>query len=101
LLDQLTEGLKKAIRKLIYSDVVDEQTIKEFVRDIQRTLLQADVNVKIVLDITSKIQKEALRSEIPAGLSKRDFIVNFLYNELVKILGMENNINLPRDPRLG
>jgi len=97
LLDQLTEGLKKAIRKLIYSDVVDEQTIKEFVRDIQRTLLQADVNVKIVLDITSKIQKEALRSEIPAGLSKRDFIVNLLYNELVKILGMENNINLPRD----
>lgn len=97
MLDQLTEGLKKAIRKLIYSDVVDEQTIKEFVRDIQRTLLQADVNVKIVLDITSKIQKEALRSEIPAGLSKRDFIVNLLYNELVKILGMENNINLPRD----
>ncbi|MGQ9781706.1 MAG: signal recognition particle receptor subunit alpha [Nitrososphaeria archaeon] len=97
MLDQLTEGLKNAIKKLIYSDVVDERAIKEFVRNIQRALLQADVNVKIVFEITSRIEKEALKSGIPAGLSKRDFIVNLLYNELVNILGTENNIDLPKD----
>ena len=97
MLEQLRDGLRAAIKKLIYSDVVDEQAIKDFVRDIQRVLLQADVNVKIVLEITSSIEKEALRSEIPAGLSKRDYIINLLYNELVKILGNESKINFPRD----
>jgi len=97
LLDQLREGLKNAIKKLIYSDVVDEQAVREFVRDIQRALLQADVNVRIVLEITSKIEKEALKSEIPAGLSKRDYIINLLYEELVKVLGEGGEINLPRN----
>lgn len=97
MLDQLKEGLRNAIKKLIYSDVVDEQAIKEFVRDIQRSLLQADVNVKIVLEITSKIEKEALKSDIPAGLSKRDYIVNLLFNEFVKILGTENKVEFPRN----
>jgi signal recognition particle subunit SRP54 len=97
LLDQLKEGLRNAIKKLIYSDVVDEQAIKEFVRDIQRSLLQADVNVKIVLEITSKIEKEALKSDIPVGLSKRDYIVNLLFNEFVKILGIENKVEFPRN----
>lgn len=97
MLDQLREGLRNAIRKLIYSDVIDEKTVKEFLRDIQRTLLQADVNVKIVLNITSKIEKEALKSDIPAGLSKRDYIINLLYNELVKVLGEGEEINFPRN----
>lgn len=97
LLDQLKESLRNAIKKLIYSDVVDEQAIKEFVRDIQRSLLQADVNVKIVLDITSKIEKEALKSDIPAGLSKRDYIINLLYGELTKILGTESKVEFPRN----
>lgn len=97
MLDQLREGLKNAIKKLIYSDVVDEQAVREFVRDIQRALLQADVNVRIVLEITSKIEKEALKSEIPAGLSKRDYIINLLYEELVKVLGEGGEINLPRN----
>jgi len=97
LLDQLKEGLRNAIKKLIYSDVVDEQAIKEFVRDIQRSLLQADVNVKIVLEITSKIEKEALKSDIPARLSKRDYIINLLFNEFVKILGTESKVEFPRN----
>ena len=97
MLDQLKEGLRNAIKKLIYSDVVDEQAIKEFVRDIQRSLLQADVNVKIVLEITSKIEKEALKSDIPAGLSKRDYIINLLFNEFVKILGTESKVEFPRN----
>ncbi len=97
MLDQLKESLRNAIKKLIYSDVVDEQAIKEFVRDIQRSLLQADVNVKIVLDITSKIEKEALKSDIPTGLSKRDYIINLLYEELAKILGTESKVEFPRN----
>jgi signal recognition particle subunit SRP54 len=97
LLDQLKESLKNAIKKLIYSDVVDEKAIKEFVRDIQRSLLQADVNVRIVLDITSKIEKEALKSDIPTGLSKRDYIINLLYEELAKILGTESKFEFPRN----
>ena len=38
-----------AIKKLFKAGVVDEAAVKELVRDIQRALLQADVNVQLVL----------------------------------------------------
>lgn len=44
-LDKLSTSLTDAIKKLFKAGVVDEAAVKELVRDIQRALLQADVNV--------------------------------------------------------
>ena len=54
---------------------VDEQTVKNLVRDVQRTLLQGDVNVKNVLHISSKMQERALNEKPPPGLPRKDHIV--------------------------
>jgi signal recognition particle subunit SRP54 len=57
-LDKLGSSLTSAIKKLFKAGVVDEAAVKELVRDIQRALLQSDVNVQLVLEI-SKVLKNA------------------------------------------
>ncbi|MEM3077991.1 MAG: signal recognition particle receptor subunit alpha [Nitrososphaerales archaeon] len=95
MLDRLKEGLQAAIRRILSASTVDEQLIKEFVKDAQRALLQADVNVKLVLELSSKIEKRALQENPPPGLSRKDYIIKILYDELTNILGTESKLELP------
>ena len=41
MLDNLKSGLQDAIKKFGGNDEIDEQSVKEFVKDLQRSLLQA------------------------------------------------------------
>ncbi|MEM4311971.1 MAG: signal recognition particle protein Srp54 [Nitrososphaerales archaeon] len=95
MLEKLKEGLQNAIRKLIGASVIDEALIKEFVRDVQRSLLLSDVNVKLVFELSSKIEKRALEEKLAPGLSRKDQIIKILYEELTKIMGKEPKIELP------
>jgi signal recognition particle subunit SRP54 len=76
---------------------VDEVAVREFVRDLQRTLLQADVNVKLVLELTSRIQERALKERPPPGLPRKDHVVKILYEELVRLMGEESRFEPPAD----
>ena len=95
MLDKLKEGFQNAVSKLIGSSSVDEKEIKEFVKDIQRTLLYSDVNVKIVLDVCQRIEKRSLEEKPPPGLPRKDHIVKILYEEFARILGDEGKLDLP------
>jgi len=86
-LDNLGDSLKRTIKKIANAVHVDAKLVKEVVRDIQRALLQADVNVKLVLDLSKKIQKRSLEEKPPAGMSNREHVIHIVYEELVKILG--------------
>jgi signal recognition particle subunit SRP54 len=92
MLDTLKEGLQNAIKKLAGSNVVDERAVKEFVKDLQRTLIQADVNVRIVLEVTERVQKRALEEKPPAGLTRREHVISILYEELSSLLGKEGGL---------
>ncbi|NJE84932.1 signal recognition particle protein [Thermococcus sp. CX2] len=88
-LEKLGKALNNALRKLARSSTVDEATIKEVVRDIQRALIQSDVNVRLVLDLTKRIEKRALEEKPPAGVSKKEHIIKIVYEELTRFLGTE------------
>jgi signal recognition particle subunit SRP54 len=96
MLESLRSGLQGAIKKLLGSSVVDEAAIKEFVRDLQRALIQADVNVKLVLSVTESVQKRALEEKPLGGLTRKDQIVKILYEELDRMLGGEQELKLDR-----
>lgn len=87
ILDDLGNSLKGTLKKIANAVYVDSKLIKEVVRDIQRALLQADVNVKLVLDLSKKIEKHALEEKPPAGMSNREHVIHIVYEELVQILG--------------
>jgi len=96
-LEHLGSSLYDAIKKIFKASVVDEATVKELVRDIQRALLQADVNVKLVLDISRRIEERALKEKIPPGVSRREHIIKVVYEELTRFLG-EKQVPIKIEP---
>lgn len=83
----LGEGLRQAIAKLTRATIIDAKTIKEFNKELQKTLLSADVDVQLVLKFTRDIEEKALKSKPPAGLAPTDYITNIVYEELVALMG--------------
>jgi len=88
-LGDLGKSLGEAVRKLLRMPIVDEKAIKELVKDLQRALLQADVNVELVLQISRNVEKRAIEERLPPGISRREHVIKVLYEELTRFLGEE------------
>ncbi|HEX9862682.1 MAG TPA: signal recognition particle protein Srp54 [Candidatus Bathyarchaeia archaeon] len=86
-LERLGSSLTSALKKLFRALVIDEATVKELVRDIQRALLQADVNVQLVLDISKRMEERALKEKVPPGISRREHVIKVVYEELTRFVG--------------
>ncbi len=90
-LDNLGESLRNALQKVAKSIFVDDAAVNELVKELQRALLQSDVNVKLVFSLSQRIKERVLKEETPGGLTKREFLVKVVYEELVKFLGGEES----------
>jgi len=88
-LEGLGKSLSDVVRKLLRLPIVDEKAIKELVKDLQRALLQADVNVELVLQISRNVEKRSIEEKLPPGISRREHVIKVLYEELTKFLGEE------------
>jgi signal recognition particle GTPase len=73
-LDKLGGSLQDALKKLVGASRIDEKIVDEVVRDIQRALLQADVNVKHVMVLSQKIKQRSLKEEPPGGMNPREHV---------------------------
>lgn len=84
------EGLGKSLREVLGrihgSSVVNEDLIKDVTRELQRALLQADVNVQLVLRLTNKVQDRAINEQPPAGKTSKEHVTRIIYEELVALL---------------
>src|SRR5512136_2197138 len=85
--DRLGSSLYDALKKIFRASIVDEATVKELVHDIQKALLQSDVNVKLVLDISKQIEERGLKEKVPPGVSRREHLIKVVYEELTRFLG--------------
>ncbi len=95
-LDDLGDSLKSTLKKIANAVHIDSKLVKDVVRDIQRALLQADVNVKLVLELSKKIEKRALEEKPPAGMSGREHVIHIVYEELVDILGASRELPIKK-----
>lgn len=87
------EALKEVARKIIGSTTVDKKFVEEIVKDIQRALIKADVNIKQVKEISETIRKRALSEEIPDYFDTREHVLKIVYEELLK--GVGEGIDIP------
>jgi signal recognition particle subunit SRP54 len=87
MLDNLRTGLRSALKKIVGASDINEELIDSLSKDIQRSLLQSDVNVRQVLSITKNLKERALNEQPPKGLTKKDHIITILYNEISSLLG--------------
>lgn len=96
--EKLQDGLRGSLKKIRDAVFVDDTLINEITRDVQRALLAADVNVRLVMELTKKI-KERVKGEPPKGISKKDYFVTVLYEELAAFLGKEGaKIQITKKP---
>jgi signal recognition particle subunit SRP54 len=87
MLDNLRTGLRSALKKIVGASDINEEIIDSLCKDVQRALLQSDVNVRLVLSITDNLKSRALKEQPVKGLSRKDHIITILYGELAKLLG--------------
>ncbi len=93
-LDNLGSSLRDTLRKISSSSYINADTVKEVAKDLQRALLKADVNVKLTLELTRKLEQRAADEKPPAGMADQDYLVKIIYEELLKILGTESSIKV-------
>ncbi|MFA0823086.1 MAG: signal recognition particle protein Srp54 [Methanomethylovorans sp.] len=93
-MEKLGSSLQDALKKLVKSGRIDEHTVNEVVKDIQRAMLQADVNVKLVMKMSNHIKERAMKEEVPSGMNPREHVIRIVYQELINIIGKGTDIPL-------
>ncbi|ELY64065.1 signal recognition particle protein Srp54 [Natronococcus jeotgali] len=93
-LDDLGTSLRGTLDKLRGKSRVSEEDIGEIVKEIQRSLLSADVDVSLVMELSDSIERRALEEEPPAGTPARDFVLRIVYEELVDLIGESTDLPL-------
>ncbi len=83
------EGVRKALASFLRGKGDYEKAVKEFIKELQKELIRADVNIRIVAELTKKIKERALKEEPPLGITRREWFVTIVYEELTKLFGGE------------
>jgi len=86
---QFKKSLNELLRKILSKPTVDAESVEALIKGLQRILLQADVDVKLVFELSQNIRRRCLKEEIPPGLTLREQVMKVVYEELVKLLGEE------------
>ena len=85
--DSLSERLRKTLADLTGRGRVSEADVDAAVREIRLTLLEADVNFKVVKDFVGRVRERAIGTEILQSLTAGQQIVKIVNDELVALLG--------------
>ena len=100
MLNELKDGLRSTVNKMLRRSIVDERAIKEFVHDVQRAFLRSDVSVRLVFELSRRLERELKERRPPPGVSLKEHAIYLLYEEIAKILGKEE-VKPPRPSRGG
>ncbi len=88
--ENLTERLSHAMRQLGGKGRLTDDNIRDTLREIRVALLEADVALPVVQQFISDIKQKALGQEILHSLTPGQAMVKLVYDELVHVMGDEN-----------
>src|SRR3989338_5381827 len=93
MLEKLGEVLRKATNRIANAIFLDKNLLDSIMRDMQRAMIEADINVSLVKDLSDKIKAAAL-DEMVKEIDKKEHVIKLLHDELLKILGEHKKIKL-------
>ena len=93
MLEKLGNALKKATDKISNAIFLDKALVDGIVRELQRALIEADVSIILVKELSEKIKKAAFDEKIK-GLEKKEHLIKVLHEELIQILGDKKELTL-------
>jgi signal recognition particle subunit SRP54 len=85
--NELTEKLEHIFKNLRGQGKLTEANIRDALRDIRRSLLEADVNYKVAKRFISRIEEKALGTNVLTSITPGQMIVKIVHDELVELLG--------------
>ncbi len=87
--DALSERLQGAFQKLRSKGRLTEDDVKDAMREIRRALLEADVHHAVAKEFTERVREKAVGQEILQSLSASQHVVKIVHDELVSLMGGE------------
>lgn len=87
--ESLSEKIQMSLRRLTGRGKVNEKDIEDAMREVRISLLEADVNYKIVKQFIAEVKEKALGEKVMKSLTPGDQVVKIVYEELVKLMGDE------------
>lgn len=90
--DQLSDRLQMALRRVRGKGRLTEADIESMMREIRLSLLEADVNFKVVKEFTNQIKEEALGDHILKGLNPSQQVIKVVNDALVDLLGKDTSV---------
>ena len=90
--DQLSDRLQMALRRVSGKARLTEKDIEEMMREVRLSLLEADVNFKVVKAFTQEIKEQALNEKILKGLNPSQQVVKIVHEALKDLLGKETSV---------
>lgn len=88
--ENLSDRLQNVMHKIKGYGKITEDNISEMMREIRLSLLEADVNYKVVKEFTNTVKEKALGEEVNKSLSPGEVFVKIVKDELTELLGGEN-----------
>ncbi|AFY71580.1 signal recognition particle subunit FFH/SRP54 (srp54) [Thalassoporum mexicanum PCC 7367] len=88
--DELSEKFDSAWKKLRGHDKISDTNVQDAIRDVRRALLEADVNLQVVKEVVDRIGEKALGTDVIAGVRPDQQFIQVVYNELVELMGTDN-----------
>ncbi|MAG40198.1 signal recognition particle protein [Candidatus Pacearchaeota archaeon] len=87
-LDKLGSTLRKGVTRIGNAIFLDKKLLDSIVKDIQKALIEADVDIELIFELTQKIKKLGLDENIK-GIDKKEQLVTLIHDEIMNILGGE------------
>jgi len=91
---KLGETLKKVTDKIASAIFLDKDLVDSIVKELQRALIEADVNVSLVKKISDEIREKA--SSNLKGVEKKEQIIKHLHDRLLEILGKHQELKIEK-----
>ena len=97
--ENLSDRLQNVMHKIKGYGKITEDNISEMMREIRLSLLEADVNYKVVKEFTNSVKEKALGEEVNKSLKPGEVFVKIVKDEITKLLGGENEpLNVSGNP---
>ena len=92
--DSLSDKIQESFRKLSRHGRLSESDVREALREIRLALLEADVNYRVVKDLTKRIGERAVGAEVSQSLTPAQAVIKIVNEELVSLLGEPAKLDL-------
>jgi len=99
MLEKLGNALTGGIRKITNAIFIDKKLVDEIIKELQRALIEADVNVELVSQLSHKIRKIAIDETIK-GIDKKEQLIKLIHDEILSLLGKGKELKLQKKTKI-